>query len=243
MKKILLAVPIVLFLALLVYADSAEFLFASLSNGKYSSSSNLTEKNKPADYYGPDKAFDEDPATSWCEGKKDDGIGEYLAIEKDAEEIVGINILNGFGKYRHLYKSNNRVKGFRLTVYPDKGKEKVITGEFKDNLCGTELEGGKMGSIDEFCRDQASKFEGQKEKFNEAYFACLKEKKNECIIDHQTGGQKILFKKPMNVKKVKLQILSVYKGEKYSDTCVSELKLIRYNIDFGTYDKVKAKKY
>jgi len=214
-----------------------------MDGSKYSSSSKLTEKNKPADYYGPDKAFDNDPGTAWCEGKKDDGIGEYIVVEKDVEDMVGINILNGYGKYRHLYNSNNRIKGFRLTVYPMQGKEKVITGEFNDNLCGVYLDGGKIESIDQYCELKNEENQNDKQKYNAGYKACVKEKKNECIMDEYAGGQKILFKKAMNVKKVKLEILSVYKGEKYNDTCISEFKLMTYNMDFGEYEKSKGKKY
>lgn len=36
----------------------------------------------------------------------------------------------------------------------------------------------------------------------------------------------IMFKKPMIIKKIKLEIVSVYKGAKYNDTCISEIRFV-----------------
>lgn len=246
MKKILLSFVLISFFTILLYADSAEFLRIVVGESAFTASSTLIEKDKPEDYYGADKAFDEDSGTSWCEGKKGDGIGESVTVQfkkipwaesEDAAEIVGIRVLNGFGKQKHLYLNNNRVKDFRLTFYQKNGTDKVITSTFGSDLCGKDL--GNMSTIDEYCKDTVSDYSTNIKEFNE----CIAKKKQECIMDEKNGGQNILLKKPLLVTKVKLEILSVYKGEKFSDTCISGIDLLQYNTDFGTYEKYKGKKY
>jgi hypothetical protein len=201
-------------------------------NAKYSASSVLKEKGKPADYYGPDKAFDDDSGTAWCEGKSDDGIGESVTISTEPVKIYGVTVLNGYGKYKDLYMQNNGVKDFRLTFYPPSGKEKFVTGTFGKDLCGQALAGGKL-TIEQFCEESADEYKG--------YDKCIAAKNDECIIhDYDGGGQKVLLKTPMTVNKIKLEILSVYKGQKFSDTCIAGFILLNYSEgDFGSYDNNK----
>ena len=237
MKKIGIVLLLMALSGIMLHADMVDFSEITLTNPGYGASSVLKEKNKPDDYYGPGKAFDGDSATSWCEGRNGDGIGEYITLTMDPVKIYGLAVLNGFGKVRHLYYQNNRVKDFRLTLYPVSGKEKVITGTFGKDLCGRELAGGKL-TIEEFCSDYSEEYQ--------SYDKCLALKKDECIMnDYDRGGQRILLKKPMTVKKIRLDILSVYKGKKYSDTCIAGIMVLDYNLgDFGTYDQNnKEKKY
>jgi len=217
---------------MLLYADMLDFIKIKLENAKYSASSTLKEKGKPDNYYGPDKAFDNDSGTSWCEGKSDDGIGESITITTSPVEIVGVTVLNGYGKYKHLYMQNNRIKDFRMTFYPPSGKEKIVTGTFGKDLCGKSLAGGKM-TMKEFCEEAA----GNKE--YPSYDKCITAKNDECLLDdYEGGGQKILLKTPMTVRQIKLEILSVYKGEKFTDTCIGGFMLLYYNEgDFGPYNK------
>jgi len=230
MKRIIKSLLLILFFNILLYVDSLDFSKITLENAKYSASSILKEKGKPDDYYGPDKAFDEDSATAWCEGKSDDGIGESVTITTDPVKIYGVTILNGYGKYRHLYLQNNRIKDFRLIFYPSSGKEKVVTGTFGKDLCGRALAGGKL-TIEQFCEENADEYKG--------YDKCIIAKKDECIIhDYDGGGQKVLLKTPMTVNKIKLEILSVYKGQKFSDTCIAGFILLDYSDGvYGSYNK------
>ncbi|HOP65041.1 MAG TPA: discoidin domain-containing protein [Spirochaetota bacterium] len=238
MKKIFAFLFMVLFITML-YADSVDFMHILLEETKCSASSSLAEKNKPSDYYGAEKAFDKNSETAWCEGKKDSGVGEYIILETKPVKIHGVAILNGFGKFRHLYYQNNRVKKFRLTLYPESGQNKIITAEFGKDLCGRSLAGGKL-TINEFCEDNVPDYEKDKAAYNK----CIKEKTNECIFDeYDGGGQKILLKKPMVVKKLKLEILSTYSGTKYNDTCIAEFGLLEFNIDAGEYNTYRVTKY
>jgi len=235
MKRIIRALLLIVVFNVLLYADMLDFSKITLENPKYSASSVLKEKGKPDDYYGADKAFDEDSGTAWCEGKNGDGIGESITLTTEPVKIYGVTILNGYGKFKHLYMQNNRVKDFKLIFYPPSGKEKVVTGTFGNDLCGKSLAGGKL-TMEQFCQENAEEHKG--------YDKCMVFKKNECIMhDYDGGGQKILLKTPMTVNKIKLEILSIYKGEKFTDTCIGGFILLDYNEgDFGPYDKNKDNK-
>ncbi|HOP29156.1 MAG TPA: discoidin domain-containing protein [Spirochaetota bacterium] len=230
MKRIIRSLLLILVFNILLYADMLDFYSISYDNAKYSASSVLKEKGKPDNYYGPAKAFDNDSGTAWCEGKSDDGIGESVSITVSPVKIYGVGILNGYGKYKHLYMQNNRVKDFRLTFYPPSGKEKVVTGTFGKDLCGMYLEKGDLKS---YCEWKVE------EKEYTSYEKCVAAKKNDCFMDdYEGGGQKIMLKTPMTVKQIKLEILSVYKGEKFSDTCISAFTLVSYNTgDYPPYEK------
>ena len=56
--------------------------------------------------------------TAWVEGKKDEGIGEYLEyyFKNDSPRITEIIISNGYMKSEETWKNNNRVKKLKLYV-------------------------------------------------------------------------------------------------------------------------------
>lgn len=226
MKSIItftLGILILFLLSINLFSDSVDFLHVILSKSKAGASSTLVEKDKPQGYYGADKAFDGLPETSWCEGRSDDGIGEYIQSEFEPVEIYGIIMLNGIGPYKHLYIKNNRVKDFKLTLFTPDGKSRIITAKCRDNTCGQALAGGKL-TPEDFCQEQVTDYATNKNKYEK----CLADKKNECIIhEYDGGGQRFMLKQPMTVNKLKLEILSVYKGSKYTDTCISEIRLIK----------------
>jgi len=209
--------------SILCFADSVDFIHVRLKKSKCSASSSLIEKGKPADYYGPEKAFDGPDATAWCEGKDDAGINEYITSKFQPTKIFGIVILNGFGKYKNLYLSNNRVKDFTITLYQKNGSKKIITSSFRKNVCGKNLDGGKT-TIEGYCMYEVLDYKKNKKAYNK----CIKKKQNECIIDeYEGGGQTFFLKKPVIITKLKLEILSVYKGTKYNDTCIAEIRLLK----------------
>ena len=56
--------------------------------------------------------------TAWVEGKKDEGIGEYLEyyFKNDSPRITEIIISNGYMKSEETWKNNNRVKKLKLYI-------------------------------------------------------------------------------------------------------------------------------
>ena len=88
------------------------------------STSFLKEKGKPDDTYAPWRANDKNKNTAWAEGAKGDGIGEKIYIEAWTVNVkrfkpltINFNIINGCAASDKLFKSNNRVKRAKLTIY------------------------------------------------------------------------------------------------------------------------------
>lgn len=70
------------------------------------------------DSYKGEFANDLSYKTAWVEGKKDEGIGEYLEyyFKNDSPRITEIIISNGYMKSEETWKNNNRVKKLKLYV-------------------------------------------------------------------------------------------------------------------------------
>ena len=70
------------------------------------------------DSYKAEFANDLSYKTTWVEGKKDEGIGEYLEyyFKNDSPRITEIIISNGYMKSEETWKNNNRVKKLKLYV-------------------------------------------------------------------------------------------------------------------------------
>ena len=70
------------------------------------------------DSYKAEFANDLSYKTAWVEGKKDEGIGEYLEyyFKNDSPRITEIIISNGYMKSEETWKINNRVKKLKLYV-------------------------------------------------------------------------------------------------------------------------------
>ncbi|MDQ3278022.1 MAG: hypothetical protein M3Q06_06835 [Bacteroidota bacterium] len=68
--------------------------------------------------YGAKSANDLSYQTAWAEGKKDEGIGEYLEylFENKSPRITQIIISNGYVKSAAAWKNNNRVKKLKLYI-------------------------------------------------------------------------------------------------------------------------------
>lgn len=81
--------------------------------------------------YVAENVCDGDNRTSWTEGKKGNGIGEYLKVKLTNEaQVNGINISNGYYKSKELYYRNNRIKKVRLTFSDGSSKVYKLEDEF-----------------------------------------------------------------------------------------------------------------
>ncbi len=221
MKKRIL-ITLALALSIHIYADSTMYRFLSINKIKATSSSTLTEKNKPKDFYDPIRVMDGKVETAWCEGKDNEGTNEYLEYIIPPTNVIGLSILNGFVKYKDKYLSNNRVKDTRISMLSENGVKKEFTHTFADNVCGAENAGGKIESAQDYCYE----FSGNKSKFK----ACVNDFQNQCLMsDYNGGGERIFFKDRFKIVYLKFEILSVYPGSKYNDTCVAEISFLEVN--------------
>jgi len=83
-------------------------------NDFYTSSSST---HKPRLKYHDIKVCDGEKETSWVEGKKGSGIGEYIIIETRVnEKLNAIGIMNGYNKNAYLYFANNRIAALKIYI-------------------------------------------------------------------------------------------------------------------------------
>jgi len=163
------------------------------------SSSYLTEDGKPADFYSPAMAFDRKAETAWCRGKDDREKDAYIEARFKPFYTDALYILNGYGANRSLYYANNRIKEYEVTVTFKDGTTMVKKGKLGDNGCLKDFNSDPDSNYK--CRWSVDPdYEEQPEK----------------LVDFGQG-------KPRCVTGVKLRIISVYPGKKYTDTCVAEI--------------------
>jgi hypothetical protein len=165
----------------------------SVSRVKARASSTLIEKGRSSTMYSAVKAYDFSLKTSWCEGSKGPGVGEYIELSFSPFNADDLAVMNGVAYSPKLYKLNNRVKDYSLVCTLEDGTVKTINGTFPDDVCS--------GS--------ACTFKG---------------------FDPDFGG---LIRIGQRIKKIKLVIRSVYRGEKFNDTCITEMRFIKAHYSGG----------
>ncbi len=196
---------VLIYVFLLLLAFSAHNLRADEACNGYNmhaylrsahSASSYLKDKKDPDRYAPSKAFDGKIETSWVEGKRDDGIGEKIAFYFRGSPLK-IRIMPGFGMKKY-FRMNNRVKSATLSFYVVKN---VIAHQ-----CGEDFQ------IDE--KEIVSR-------------KTIRFKDSMTMQEFDTGlsGTEHLEISPGGLIGV-IEIDSVYRGIKWRDTCIAEIKLI-----------------
>lgn len=84
--------------------------------------------------YKASNVDDWDNSTAWVEGNNEDGIGEWIKLEKSNPiTISGIEIMNGYHKSEKLYTSNNRVKKVLIEFSDGTSISKELVDRFEYN--------------------------------------------------------------------------------------------------------------
>ena len=174
------------------------------------STSFLKEKGKPNDTYAPWRANDKDKNTAWVEGAKGDGIGEkiYIKIKKmifveDFKPItLNFGIINGCVASEELFYLNNRVKKAKLTVYEARWGICGVAFKRKSNLV---INNYKIIDLPDTSSVQNIQMKIPAIKLIEK-------------LEKDTTYDPYFFM-------VELEILEVYKGTKYNDTCITEFNV------------------
>jgi hypothetical protein len=161
--------------------------------------------------YGGVNLYDGNFSTAWVEGIKGDGIGQAIWVSIP-DNCKTISILNGYGKSPALFSNNNRVKRLKLTCYAGINPSGYVTEN--------DLWGYKMQLFPK-----------------EAYLDLKDLQTLQTFIMPFSDNElsdfklKVLARFPKDFKEeinkvhlfLRLEIESVFKGLKWSDTCISEL--------------------
>lgn len=231
MKKLLIIFAVIL--PALCVAQKAEWESFAMSSFKvsdvfydYQSSSEL---DKVDPYEGPGKygahnLYDNNPATAWVEGIKGHGEGQYIIIglgEFFPDELL---LYSGYQKSESLFDKNSRPKTIKLSFYTGfnmSGDASEIAIFYRLQQIGsgkTIILEDKMGSQEielPFSPAKASVFkEEMKMSFKSDFREDLEERKKLC----PSCPEDLKFS-----YFVKIEIIEVYPGSQWDDTCISDI--------------------
>ncbi len=198
-RKIILG--IIAFLLLTISSYSHRETLLDYYKAVVSASSTLIERGKNKNYYAPWKAIDCNLKTAWVEGKKDSGFDEFLSIHVGliSKKVRSIEILSGCAINKKLFKMNNRPKDIDIVIYKE---------------------------YDYFDSSNPKK----KEKVYEEYIVKKYRLKDQLTYQRiDLNGIENVFSKIRSRTKIKIVIKSVYKGTRFNDTAISEIKLLDAN--------------
>lgn len=181
-------------------------------------------------------------------GETDDGVDNIntsYTLEKQASGKWMITDMDLNNSYNEIEKQLYYNDEFTLMASSQKDNYPSINA-LDDNLQTAWAEGVKGDGIDEWLEFEATnnydvsgiKIINGYAKSDELYYANNRIKKikielpDNTVIERELEDgipdyQTIDFEKVVNVKNIKITILEVYPGSKYSDTCISEIKVFR----------------
>ena len=214
------------FIVYYLYSDVAPSHFTvTLSKPIAKASSFLREKKRA---HPAQQAVDSKIETAWCEGASGSGIGETLELQFQPTGATKITVLNGYGENRKLYENNNRVKDYEVTITTRNGRFFKKKGQFIDNGC--------MPGDERDC-EYLNMPNSLKE-----YDSCIQEIRKNCVEADGSLGNDILLNEPLCITKIEIKILSIYKGNKFDDTCIAEVKLVQPDPLFSENNQIEVLK-
>lgn len=233
MKKRIISTCILL-MTIFVYAVEKQALsreivnehWEDISYWEHGISSKLIEEGYN---YAWESIRDKDFSTAWVEGSCDDGIGEWVIIPikgnyqylnyenniLNKKLNVNLRINNGFCKNEKTFYNNNRVKKAKITIY------EVPLIAYEDYRGTQALEEPYIMYETEILLEDT---------MNQQNFSF-------------TCSPKAPFLEGSLYLYAQLTILDVYPGEKYQDTCISEMSATAEVIEEETKKKSLFQKF
>ncbi len=181
---------------------------------------------KAADF-GPLALFDGYPSTAWCEGKADDGIGEWVEFSVDSD-VAGLSIWNGFSYIP--YDSVDEVRA-ALWALTEEGEESALryTDEWREAGKGFNAEEDWSAAAAAMAAELEKKLTGNLEVFKrnnrvgQLEISSLETGLKYKIDLADRRGRQLFPACNLTAGSYRLTILSIYKGSKYRDTLLGEL--------------------
>ena len=150
--------------------------------------------------YSAHQIIDNNLKTSWCEGKKDDGIGEIILFAAPLNQKIFIR--NGVAFSKVKYHENNRIAKIEIKLFSGSNCHEVTKG----NDAGGGIVCNNIKQISSGFSLLNDSFDWQ-----------------ELILpDFNKTEMNYFWDLPTTY--IAIKIISVYKGNKFRDTCISEIK-------------------
>lgn len=169
--------------------------------------------------YGAHNLFDHDSTTCWAEGVSGDGIGELLYIGFE-ENLDTIFIVNGYSKTKNLFYKNNRVKKIKFSIFVGINKPGYVSEicVFYDAI---KFKQDTIIQLEDTMAPQEIAFPFNWEELNQFKKSSLQMFVKDHTKELEDSGIK---EDELNVQYIMLlEIVDVYKGSKYEDTCISDI--------------------
>lgn len=183
------------------YDDSIQALSKEIVNDRIPPGSlEVTASSSLAGNYGPLNTIDSNCSTAWVEGAQGNGIGSWIEFKiKGTYMLSHIGIMNGYWKSKATWEENSRPKKLGLEILEKKDVDKVMVLAKYTIDIPKERTYRNGVSIKNFYKD--------------IFFL---PKWNDVIADCK------------EVKKIKITILDVWPGTKYTDTALSEVFILGF---------------
>ncbi len=215
-----------------LHAVEGETVFFSDAGGVYYASSELEKPAEPMEIgrYSPKNLFDHDVSTSWVEGDEGSGEGAFVIIGTGRCLKDYMIIYNGYQASKGLFLKNNRVRKLKVYLYAG------FTGDWEAGQFGFGSRiffTGQSAVLSLEDRRGAQRFTSP---FNTGEAEVFRKKAE---AEYRNGLSGEIQGKIESFYCVKFEILSVFKGSKWDDTCISEIEFTD-NPD-GSYIPVNEK--
>jgi len=204
MKKLFILFGITIAsLKLFAQFEVKDTLLLAYEYESYWGSSSELEPSEYSDYgkYGSVNLGDNNPETCWAEGSEGNGAGEYIwmIIPKNTSQL---NFRNGFQKSETTFMGNNRVKEITVYLYPLHQPQGYVTETHTGFFIGEPLYSQTV-FLDDISGMQELNLD----------------------INWNEINSKLIYNEVFEEERfvLKIEITAVYKGNKWDDTCISDI--------------------
>lgn len=190
--------------------------------------------------YNAANLYDGDPGTAWVEGAEGYGTGEYFIADLGYMLPGKIEIRNGYQKSENIFNKNSRVKNARITLYAGYH----LPGEVTE--IGEIYRARQTGSSSDVTLTDAM---GLQEIPLPLDMETAFKERIALTRDFKTEFRERLedlkeFETPMSLHWfLKLEIVDVYPGTDFDDTCISDILFHNMTLDPVSDDEVIKKVY
>ena len=190
--------------------------------------------------YTPEQLFDGDPGTCWVEAAPGGGTGEWVLFVVN-RPVEGLRLTNGFARSPGLYRNNNRIKRLRLSFVVGFTAPGLVTEldyylYFLTDLKEAEVE--LQDTLEPQPVDFSISYEEHRQlvwealdRFSDSDPFFMREIENDLGLEpnldtEQLKQEQDLIFEVFGMSCLRLAILEVYAGERYDDTCLSEIETL-----------------
>jgi len=205
-------------------------------------SSELTETIRGKSVtYSVLNAIDQDPSSCWVEAAEGNGIGEYIAFEVQ-DPVDSLLITNGFARSASLYEKNGRVKTFAVTPILAVTAPGLVTETDARLFFAYEASPAKTISLEDTRGEQTIgmpwSYDAQEDFILESmesfaddfpqFSEMISREYEKTYGDDESGYFYDFMRMNYVLYCLKLEIVEVYPGSKYQDTCLTDVRVRAY---------------